>query len=145
MFEKHSKCARPEELRISGPAITGFLHRPRASHTREQFVGILDTGASMSSVCVRLLKTMGLVPNDVKVFDLAGVKAPLPVYDVGMYIENDKGNLYHLSHLVVAGMPEPLGHYDALIGRDILSQGVFKYDGRAGSYQLVLYGAAKLP
>jgi len=96
--------------------------------------GLLDTGASGTAVDPSVLTALGLTPTGTALVSTPTTgAAPLTVnqYDVGLLIPGPTGGAPLLSQTlpVVASELLTAQGFHALIGRDILSQCVFVYNG----------------
>lgn len=98
-----------------------------------QIRGLLDTGASHSAVDPSVLTALGLTPTGTALVNTPTTgAAPVTVdqYDVAFLIPIDKGvPLINQTLPVTASDLFTVQGFHALIGRDILSQCVFVYNG----------------
>jgi hypothetical protein len=96
--------------------------------------GLLDTGASGTAVDPSVLTTLGLTPTGSTLVNTPTTGAtpqPVDLYDVGFVIPGPAGGSHLFSQTLPVMASELLAAqgFHALIGRDILSQCVFVYNG----------------
>ena len=99
---------------------------------------LIDTGASSTCIDEAVLRSLNLTPTGT-----APVTTPstgtepvvLSQYDVSLYIVHPSINL-RLGAVPVLGTSLASQELDALIGRDVLSQCLFVYDGQAEVFVL---------
>jgi hypothetical protein len=95
---------------------------------------LIDSGASMTCVEVETLQAFGLTPvAECEVFTPSGV-AMQGIYACGMAFPGT--GLPSLPEIFVLGSNLKRQKIVALLGRDVLSQGVFVYNGSAGHWSL---------
>lgn len=98
-----------------------------------QIRGLLDTGASNTAIDPSVLTALGLTPTGTALVNTPTTgNAPQTVdqYDVGFVIPGpDGGHLFSQILPVIASELLASQGFHALIGRDILSQCVFVYNG----------------
>lgn len=98
-----------------------------------QVLGLLDTGASGTAVDLSVLTSLGLTPTgtiDVNTPTTGNTPQPADQYDVGFLIPAPGGApLFSQTLPVIASELFSTQGFHALIGRDILSQCVFMYNG----------------
>jgi len=133
-----------DRLARLGPWIlVGVGMHPDQAHMLENPPGavkgraLIDTGASISVVDIRVLEGLGLRPiNTIPIrgcSDTASLQAPTFMVRFQFASRDLKDRV-----LVVVGLPlaRKTGDEIALLGRDILRTARFVYDGPAGGYSL---------
>ena len=124
--------ARQQALKIAGQNIPAAI----------QIRALIDTGASASCVDPSILKTLSLSPTgsvSVVTPSTGGTAVNADQYDVSLVIST--GNDKHVP-LIVNTLPVvcadllTLQGFHALIGRDILTECVFSYNGSIGFFTL---------
>jgi len=99
----------------------------------QRLIALIDTGASGSCIHYSLAKELGLIVRNVtEVYTPSGVSQH-EIYDIGLSLPNLYTNIMQVEALGVDLEKQP---FDALIGRDILSQCTLIYNGWDNSYQL---------
>jgi hypothetical protein len=98
-----------------------------------QIRGLLDTGASLTAIDPSVLTALSLTPTGTQLVNTPTTgTTPLVVdqYDVGFVIPSGSGvPLFSQTLPVIASELVVAQGFHALIGRDILSQCVFVYNG----------------
>lgn len=132
------------QVTTSGPIVTAFVGvseaRRSALATAQQAIpniieirGLLDTGASGTAIDPSVLTALGLTPTGATLV-LTPTTGTTPQsadqYDVGFVIPAPNGApLFSQTLPVIASDLLAAQGFHALIGRDILSQCVFVYNG----------------
>ncbi len=132
------------QVSVNGPIIEAFVSvsKPRrdALAAANQAVpspvnirGLLDTGASGTAVDPSVLTALGLSPTGTTLVNTPTTGAmpqPADQYDIGFVIPAPNGlPLFSQTMPVIACELLAAQGFHALIGRDILSQCVFVYNG----------------
>lgn len=118
-----------DQIKNSGQRITGI-------HIR----AIIDTGAESSSISIKTLEELNLVPHNMRPRISAHGKNQQPVFDVVVQIQFNQPKKDVNFKLEAAGLDlDEFGIY-ALIGRDILKHCKLIYNGKVGNYELEFLG-----
>lgn len=95
--------------------------------------GLVDTGSTLTMLDRKTIEELGVEPVDRVTIRFTGGKASCHVYPVLFGLKDDPNGPVRMEWLLrVAALP--LGDFNcvSLIGRDVLSRGVFTYDGLKG-------------
>ncbi len=98
--------------------------------------GLIDTGASCTCVDPSVIKQLGIPPTGkCHMFTPSSGAAPVTMnlFDVTLIIFMEQGQA-HVADLLLPVAEAELDHNgcQVLIGRDVLSNGAFFYDGKSG-------------
>ena len=102
---------------------------------------LLDTGASATVIDLTVVAKLRLVPTGavpVHTPSTGGTPAVCEQYDVGLALILGSGQIHMVPALVVPVIAVDLSSQgiQALIGRDVLREAVFVYNGDAGTFTL---------
>lgn len=98
-----------------------------------EVTALIDTGASGTCIKPEIVKSLGLVPRGVTQIATPSTKAhPCDVYDVSLQFPNG----VTVSTIQVIETPLEGQNIQCLIGRDVLTQGVFVYIGYVNTFSL---------
>jgi predicted aspartyl protease len=103
-----------------------------------QMRALIDTGASGTCVDPCIIKSLGLTPSGsvpIHTPSTNGVALVYSQYDISLALHHAKGT-YHFHSLPVIEASLTSQGIQALIGRDVLEECLFIYDGASGSYTL---------
>ena len=104
----------------------------------------MDTGAESSSISIKTLEELNLLPHNLRPRISAHGKNQQPVFDVVVQIQFTHPKKDVNFQLEVAGLDlDEFGIY-ALIGRDILKHCKLIYNGKDGNYELEFLGIDNL-
>jgi predicted aspartyl protease len=122
-------------LRSVGPFVEVTIYDPAFPSNPVKGMALIDTGATCSCIDATVAKRLNLIGyNKIQVFSPTG-NMMSDMYEVEIIFSE----LIHvpIESLVLSAdlTPQP---YLALIGRDILSDFIFTYNGKENSYQLEL-------
>lgn len=97
-----------------------------------KLMGLIDTGATSSVIQTGVAQQLGLQPRGVTHISTASSQShPCYIYDVGIHFQNN------VSMPLIQVMEAPLTNpVQCLIGRDILSLGIFVYIGYVNTFSL---------
>jgi len=138
-FEDNGPCLNVL-LSVSAARLTALQKHGMDAPTPISIRGLVDTGASCTSVDSSVIQTLGISPSgEAQVSTPSTKDGPVPMmqYDVGLQIYANK-----IQHpLIVRNLPvieAPLAKQGihALIGRDVLSNCVLNYNGAQKTYTL---------
>lgn len=137
-----SPQAHPGELLKHGPLVRLAVSRsPKDGftdplNTPQMAIGLIDTGATFTSISIRLAERLQLIPIDRSV----SVGAHGEPVDCLIYIVDIKpvGSELVLRRWKVYSCDLHGGKYDVLVGRDFLSFTHFTYDGAHASFSLTV-------
>jgi len=125
---------------VSHPRGVFLLSQNQPVPPVQQLRGLLDTGASHTSVDPAVIVPLGLSPRRRAQIITPSTGATPHValtYDVAVYIPtNDPALTWQAPAMEVSTLPLRNQGLDMLIGRDILSQTLLIYDGRTGTFTL---------
>lgn len=127
------------EISIPDSLITQLVAQGKAIPAPVTGFGLIDTGASVTCVDEGILKSLNLTP-----FSTANVSTPngdvvQGIYPVSISFPGTGFASIKLASCVGANLTsqtKPPLNTIALIGRDILSKGVFIYDGKHATFTL---------
>jgi len=131
------------DLRANGPVINvgvavaesleqQLRHVGAAVPQPRTVLGLIDTGASTSTITPELVADLDIKPHDKVVMATPGRRVRVPRYHVRLVFPPN-GFVVKTFALMV-----PLGNTQlhCLIGRDVLAHADFRYDGRFGRFGL---------
>lgn len=102
--------------------------------------GMIDSGASCTCLDPQIIKQLNLVATGA-IPMLTPSTGATPVqsfqYDVSLIVGFGAVSFQFHALAVIESSLRPQG-FDALIGRDVLAEGLFVYDGKAQMYSLAL-------
>lgn len=100
---------------------------------------LIDTGASISAIDFSIVKALGLTPRGVTPVHTPST-GPKPVstflYDVTVFLYDAQTQYLVDRAIPVIGSQLKVQGFEVLLGRDILQDCFFMYDGRAGQFTL---------
>ena len=102
--------------------------------------GLIDTGADCTAIDLAVIQALGLIPTGTTRILTPSTGAGFHecnVYDVALFVLMGSSQV-HTASLTTPIIESKLAvqGFDALIGRDVLSQGLLIYDGKAGTLSL---------
>jgi hypothetical protein len=102
--------------------------------------GLVDTGASHTSIDLSMATPLGLTPKrmaGVITPSTGPVPHPMPVFDVLIAIPLTSPSQVHIKPAweVTGGQLKHQG-FEVLVGRDILADGLLVYDGKSNIFTL---------
>lgn len=124
---------------VSGPRMQAL--KAAAQPVPELIVvrALVDTGASCTAVDSGVIQRLGLVPTGtigISTPSTGGTPHQCTQYDAGIGILLDPPSLHVMLTMPVLGTSFAGQTIQALIGRDILGQGILVYNGRSGQFVL---------
>ena len=101
---------------------------------------LIDTGAIASAIRPQLVEIWGIQPTGIAdVCTATSLRFPCPEFPVRLIIPVSEPEPEYVNlDITVIGAPLPDPDIDCLIGRDILSNCVFIYNGKADNFTLCL-------
>lgn len=131
-------CGLDVQVGISEPRRLALqaAGRPIPPHARVEM--IIDTGASCTVIEESVLQSLGLTPTgttQILTPSTQGTPMSCPIYDVLLGVHHAKYSLMLGTVPVVASDFRGQG-IQGLIGRDVLQECLFVYDGAAGTFTL---------
>ena len=98
---------------------------------------LLDSGASDSCIDTRCVQTLALAPKGTRTFYTPSLAGPqtLTEYEVSLTLLHPQASYTFYSLPVAAAVLSPQG-IEALLGRNVLKQCLFVYDGHGGTWSL---------
>ena len=126
---------------LSGPRMAAMKVAGVAIPPPAMCSALLDTGASTTVIDLTVVVKLGLTPTgtvSVHTPSTGGTPAVCAQYDVGLALILGSGQIHVLPSLVIPVIAVDLSSQgiQALIGRDVLREGVFIYNGDAGTFTL---------
>lgn len=125
---------------VSGPKRAALQAAGLAIPAVSLVRGLIDTGADCTAIDAAVVKSLGLVPTGTtKILTPSTGPAghDCDLFDVAIYILMGSAQIHTASLTTpVIGTSLSTYGYDVLLGRDVLSQGLLIYDGKAGSLSL---------
>lgn len=100
---------------------------------QKKVLALIDTGASGTCISDPIAKELGLIVRDIVPVQTPAGGTTQCIYDLGVALPSLIRNIFPV---IACGANLDNQPYDALIGRDILSQCTFIYNGWDNSYQL---------
>lgn len=101
---------------------------------------IIDTGASCTVIEPQQLASLNLIPRGTTQFhtpSTGGVASTAPVYDVALILVHGQTQKFrHFESVPIISATLATHGVQALIGRDILKDCLFVYDGSAGHFSI---------
>lgn len=100
---------------------------------------LIDTGTSISAIDVSIVSALGLTPTDVVPVhtpSTGSTPAPTALYDVRTYLYHADDEYLVDRAIPVIGSQLKVQGFEVLLGRDVLQDCFFMYDGRAGHFTL---------
>lgn len=137
-----SPACHPLNLKATGPLIRLNVMpcatdiSPDNPLRSEPVIALIDTGASVTSISLRLAERLEL--NSIDNIDCTGahgVPVSCEVYAVDVHPLESK---FTIRNLRVASCDLHSAFYDVLVGRDILEIAYFTYDGALASFSLTI-------
>jgi hypothetical protein len=101
--------------------------------------GVIDTGTDITGVVANLLAQLGLAPGDPVSTHTAGGSVWTNLYEISLSVPGptpSAGLLVVRSDLLVMELAAGLPDVDLLLGRDVLDECLFVYDGQGKSFLL---------
>ena len=134
------------DLRRNGPKLRVHIGHPlleieaakkagRTLHSGLDIVGIIDTGSSVTVANPQVVRTCQLKQTGTKKICAPGQLSERPVYAASITFQNTELRPLTLISIVGCPLPEQEG-VSCLIGRDILENWVFTYDGTSGEIRI---------
>jgi hypothetical protein len=98
---------------------------------------LIDTGASQSGIDTQCVQSLNLVSQGQGLFHTPTLSGPqlLTRYEVSLTLLHPQASYTYYSLPVVAADLSPQG-IEVLLGRDVLKQCLFVYDGHGGTWSL---------
>jgi hypothetical protein len=93
---------------------------------RQEVHGLIDTGCSNTCIDINIAASLGLIAHDETIIHTPSGQSTQLLYDVTLFFQTT-GDVPH--NLQVCGANLSGQPYNALIGRDLLSLGIFIYNG----------------
>jgi hypothetical protein len=120
--------AEAKALRVDGKSI------PDAVLCR----GLIDTGSDCTCVAVEIIKTLGVTPTGITDAYVAGNPVPQKVqtYALGIHIVHPTGTFTLPGLISAPGFDMSQMGIEALIGRDVLKNCFFFYNGAANRFAM---------
>lgn len=112
-------------------AAVSQAYNPKTEGTPPPFAtvkGLWDTGATGSSITLRLAKKLGLMPVGKAQVHHAGGTSFVNVYLINVVLPNQVG----FSYVKVSECEETVGRFDLLIGMDLITKGDFAISNTDG-------------
>lgn len=100
---------------------------------------LIDTGTSISAIDVSIVSALGLTPTDivpVHTPSTGQTPAPTELYDVRTYLYHADSEYLVDRAIPVIGSQLKVQGFEVLLGRDVLQDCLFIYDGLAGYFTL---------
>ena len=119
---------RADALRRAGQIVPAFV----------TVRGLIDTGATSTCIDPDAVRSLGLTPTGtvpIHTPSTAGTAYLCPQYDVMLAVYHPKHSLV-LGTMPIITTPLSATGVDALIGRDVLGNCLYVYDGAAGTFSL---------
>ncbi|HEX4146210.1 MAG TPA: hypothetical protein VHY91_22100 [Pirellulales bacterium] len=124
---------------VSMPRSNALVAAGRQPPNPQLCLALLDTGASGTCVDPSILTSLALTPTGSTnvVTPSSAVPHQCGMFDVSLIIFMNNQQL-HLASLTIPVMGLPLVHqgFAAIIGRDVLAQGMLVYNGKQGQLTL---------
>jgi predicted aspartyl protease len=124
---------------VQGPRLPVTIALPVAvakltgTNPTKQVEALIDTGARTSVITPKVVEHLGLQAVDsIELHHVGGIQPNVGLYVCSIGFKNLK--LIESVRVIGASLPGRSLAIDCLIGRDILSQWLFDYDGRSGSW-----------
>lgn len=95
-------------------------------------LGLIDTGASTSTITPELVTALGIQPHDKVVVTTPGRKVLVPRYRIRLVFPPNDFMVKTYALMVPLGKTE----LQCLVGRDVLAHADFRYEGRFGRFAL---------
>ena len=126
------------EVSASLPRIKALQAAGRVTPTPVRIRGLIDTGASGTAIDPDSLKALQLSPTGqipIHTPSTRGAPVAFDQYDVMLRLLHPKLSIYFQALPVIAAKVEAQG-FQALIGRDVLKECLFVYNGAANIFSL---------
>lgn len=123
------------DIAISTPqaAVQAQAQQGQAARPGQTVRGLVDTGASISTVSEEVAAQVGLVQTGTVQLGGVGGSGTRPVYAARMHLPQYGVTV---DPIEIAGVSIPFADVQILLGRDVLRQVEFRYLGPAGSFGL---------
>lgn len=130
-----------EELRRTGAIVTVVVSAPRSAQaqgpakgTPQTVKGMVDTGASISTVKDQVATAAGLIQTGSVPLGGVGGTSERPIYAASFTLP-EYG--ITIDPIEVGGVDLPIPGIDILIGRDLLAMATLRYQGKVGAFALL--------
>ncbi len=102
-----------------------------------QVPALVDTGSNVTCVSAHVIRLLGLRPTRAGTSQNVGGIVKVDLYTINLtLLTMTYADLLAFTDLAVMGLPYPLDAVEAIIGRDLLDQMHFHYDGPGGTFTL---------